>query len=291
MTGVLPRLGYGVWTALRWCARHPQPFVVLAGLALSVSALWMYAQSSEAFRITRVLLPAQSTLHLPESVVGENLWRVDLDVLAARLEAQQPSLKKVRVVRELPNVLRIEAIPRAPVAQLRTGVAGQVGLWHLVDREGFILPEATQAPDPRWIRLAGLDRGKGSLLIGKANAQESLGLALRVLAKLRHIPGSLRRRMTELNVADPQQIRFLIDLSPASGSGHVDRLSGQMAAAPLTSSTDIAGPETEVRCGSEAELDTHLARLQATLKTIAGQPLALSYIDVRFQDPVLGPPT
>lgn len=291
ITGILPRLGRGVGAAAQWVARHPQPLFLLASLVAVGSALWAYAQRSEAFRITRVIVPPRSTLHPPESLIGDNMWRVNLEALAIRLEAQQPSLKQVRVVRELPNVLRIEAIPRTPVAQVRIGGGGQAGSWYVVDREGFVLPDARPAPDPRWIRLSGIDRAKGQLLPGKPNTQESLELALRVLDALQRAPESLRRRMTEINVDDAQQLRFLMDLSSASSLVRVINLaSGASTSVP---STDQAAPlvETEVRCGSEAELDAHLARLHATLKTIAGEPMDLRYIDVRFPEPVLGPRT
>ena len=66
-------------------------------------------------------------------------------------------------------------------------------------------------------------------------------------------------KITEVNVADAQRIRFLID------------------------------NETEVRCGSEGELETHLERLRSTLSAIARQQLAVSYIDVGFPEPVVQP--
>ena len=216
VVGFLPRLGRGILAAGQWLVRHPQPFFMLAAFMASCSALWAYAQRSEAFRITRIALPPQSTLHLPESLMGENVWRVDLEAMATRLEAQQPSLKEVRVVRELPNALRIEEIARSPIAQVRVAAAGQAG-WHSIDGDGFIFPEASQAPHPRWIRLTGIDFAKGQLFIGKPNTQESLKLGLRVLDTLRHAPESLRRRITELNIADPQQLRFLIDLGSCDG--------------------------------------------------------------------------
>ena len=47
--------------------------------------------------------------------------------------------------------------------------------------------------------------------------------------------------------------------------------------------------EVEVRCGAEADLATHLDRLQAVLKVIRRRSLAVRYIDLRFQEPVIGP--
>ena len=67
--------------------------------------------------------------------------------------------------------------------------------------------------------------------------------------------------MLEVNVSDPQQIRFLME------------------------------GDTEVRCGTEAELEAHLQRLRTALKAIARQSLDAQYIDVRFHEPVVHPRT
>jgi len=84
---------------------------------------------------------------------------------------------------------------------------------------------------------------------------------LRVLETLRKAPALIARRLTEINVTDPQQIRLVLD--------------GQ----------------TEVRCGSEAELGAHLERLRAALNVISKEHLSVQYIDVRFPEPVVGPRT
>ena len=78
---------------------------------------------------------------------------------------------------------------------------------------------------------------------------------------IRRTPLSLSRRLIEINVVDPQQIRFLME------------------------------GDTEVRCGTESELDAHLQRLRVALRAIARQSLDAQYIDVRFQEPVVHPRT
>jgi hypothetical protein len=111
-----------------------------------------------------------------------------------------------------------------------------------------ILLPGQAAADERLVRLVGVDR---------ANREERLQLGLRILQMLRRTPW-LSRRVTELNVAEPTALRLILD-------GTI-----------------------EVRCGSEAELDGHLKRLQATLRTVAKQPMDIQYIDLRFQEPVIG---
>lgn len=218
--------------------------------------LWGYAQHAEVFRITHVDLPADPAVRLRGPLIGEGLLTLDLGALADELKRRHPWLKEVRVVRRLPDTLRIEPIPRVPVAQVR------VGRWHPVDEDGFILPEGSVEPAERLIRLVGFDRGRPPLGVGQENEDERLKLALRVLAALQRAASVSARRLAEVDVSDPQQIRFLID-----------------------------GGATEVRCGSEAELGAHLERLGAALKAIDRQPFTVGYIDVRFQEPVIHPRT
>ena len=264
--GIIPRVVGGVGTAARWTLGHPQTLIAAAFVAITLWALWSYTQRSEAFRIAHVSLPAHSSLRLRAPLIGQNLWGLDIHVLADELKRQQPWLKEVRVIRQLPNTIRIDPIPRVPVAQLR------IGPWYPVDREGFILPEAAAEPAERLIRLVGFERAGSALRAGRENTDERLKLALRILGVLQRSPTVAARRLTEINVADPQQIRFLITLSSVPSGG-------------------AFGGETEVRCGSEAEFEAHLKQLQAALKVIAKQQLAVDYIDVRFHEPVVGPRT
>lgn len=254
--GIVPRLGRACWAAGRWAFRHPGSFLLIAGLSAGVWRLWGFAQRADVFRIAQVELPADSSLHVRQSLIGENLLTLDLGALARELKRQQPGLKEVRVVRRLPDTLTIEPITRVPVAQVR------IGRWHEVDKDGFILPEGSVEPAEHLIRLVGFERGGPPLGAGKENDDDRLQSALRVLAALQRAPSLTARRLAEVDVADPQQIRFLID-----------------------------GGATEVRCGSEAELGAHLERLGAALKAIDRHPFEVGYIDVRFPEPVIHPRT
>jgi len=261
-SGLVPRLGQGIVAIGRWTVRHPQPLILCAALLASLWGFWGYAQRADAFRITHVHLPPGSSLHLPTPLIGVNLWDLDLRALAGELKAQQPWLKDVRVVRQLPNALHIDAIPRLPIAQVK------LDRWHLVDGEGFIVPQGSAAPAESVVRLVGLERA--TLRVGTATADERLTPALRIVERLRRAPALLSYRLTEANVADPQQIRFRIDLPARSGA------------------TPTEG-DIEVRCGREAELDAQLERLRVALRAVAKRALDIHYIDVRFPEPVVGP--
>lgn len=258
IAGLVPRIGQWLLALGRRLAPSPKPFILLSLLAIALWALWGYAQRSDAFRIAQVSLPQNASFTLRESLLNANLWELDLHRLADELKQQQPWLREVRIVRQLPNTIRVDAIPRIPVAQVR------IDRWYPVDGEGFVLPHGSAEPAEHLIRMSGFERGP-ALTAGKEHADARLQLALRLLEKWRRAPASLSRRLTEINVADPQRIRFIINFASQN--------------------------EVEVRCGSEPELDAHLKRLQAALKAVMKHPLTVKYIDVRFPEPVIGPRT
>ncbi len=260
-TGAVPRFGRWMMAAGRRIANHPQPFILCSILVIGLWVLWGYAQRADAFRITQVVLPADPAFRLREPLIGTSLWKLDIQTLAQELKQQQPWLKEVRVVRELPSTVRVEAIERVPVAQVH------LERWYLVDQDGFVLPKGNVEPDGSLLRLVGC----GSVKIGKDNLEGPLALALRVRERLQHGPASLWHRVTEIDVSDPQHMSFLLDLSA------------------VPSGTGQAGRTTEVRCGSEAELETHLQRLYAVLNRLSKRTLAVQYIDVRFPEPVISP--
>ena len=239
----------------RWALRHPQGALIIALLVGTVWGLWGYVQHADAFRITQVQLPAQSTLKVPVSLIGDNLWALDIRTLAEALNRQQPWLKEVRVTRQLPNTVRIETIPRLPVAQV------QLRLWYPVDAEGFVIPQPSAAPAEQWPRVVGLERAQSSIKIGAVNTDERLKTALRVLKTLKYTPALTSHRVTDVDVADLQQLRFVID------------------------------GEIEIRCGSEADLGGQLEQLRSVMRVIATKPVDVRYIDVRFKEPVVGPRT
>lgn len=248
--GALPRLVRGILAGGAWLLHHPHSAVAGVLLVAAGWVLWSYTQRADAFRVSRVELPADPVFTLRGPVIGENIWAVDLTLLAEQLKRQQPWLKQVRVIRQLPDTIRVHAVPRLPVVQVR------LDRWHAVDREGFVLPQGTALPDEALIRLT-VDRAT-PLRAGAESPDERLQAGLRILASLRRSPALALRRVTEINLSDPNAIRFTLD------------------------------EEMEIRCGSEGELDGHLKRLQATLRAIAKQDLAVRYIDLRFHDPVVG---
>ena len=238
--------------------------------------VWSVVTRSEAFAITEVQVPAHLTLHVSETLVGQNLWSVNLPALASALKAQQPTLKRLRVIRRLPHTLQIEALERTPVAQLK------LSQWYLMDEEGFMLPQGRPTPWDNVVMLKGAEGFKPALHVGQHNVGERVLSALRVVARLAHSSALGHRRVVAVDVSNPQHVTVWIRPTPVGSS---DSARGGF------SQDGEVDEEIEIRCGSEAELATQLERLRAVLQTVEGKALTIRYIDVRFKDPVIGPRT
>lgn len=241
-TGLLPWLGGMLGRLLQRLVGHPQVWASLAmGVVAAIAASHM-ALRSEAFRLERIVLPPGSTLQAPTSLLGQNLWTIDLERVADQLKSQQPQLKRVRVIRQLPNALAIEVSKRVPVGQLRV----PSGRWCPVDDEGFVLSEAQAAS---WDHL---------VIIKSPNTNERLVEAVRLIAWLRRSPALIGHRLTAIDVADLRRVTLTVD------------------------------EDVEIRCGREPELGQQVGRLRSVWKMLAGQPVDVRYIDVRFPEPVIG---
>lgn len=289
---------------MKWCVSHPQLFFMLAMLGVSSLGVWTVVSRSEAFAITEVQVPANVSLKVPESLIGQNLWSVDLSSLAALLNTQQPHLKRLRVIRRLPHTLQIEAVERTPLAQLKLSQWSphphsvrrtddspsanmQVGGWHLIDEEGFILPQGRPTPWEHLVMLKGMEGAEPPLRVGRENTDERVSSALRVVARLVRSSALAHRQVVAVDVSNPQHVTAWI--RPALSESVQSTSQKKTALTP--EQLEDADEEIEIRCGSEEELATQLERLRAVLQTVDSKSLAIRYIDVRFKDPVIGPRT
>jgi len=237
---------------IRWLWRHPQPMFAVLFVVGGGAALWRVVTTSDAFQVTDIRVPEESGLKVSKDLVGQNLWQVDVRRLADELSTQRPALKRIRVIRRPPHTLEIEVLERAPIAQL------QLGKWYPVDLDGFILPEGRAKPFEALPILKGLQEAKGTFKAGRDNHAPQLQEALRIVALLRESEALCGRQISMIDVSDGHQVRFVLEEG------------------------------LEVRCGEPTELTAQLARLRPILQVVAQRQLAASYIDMRFQDPVIG---
>jgi len=255
VAGLIPRVGGALWRGARWSLRHPQPFGLLVAAIGCAFGLWAFALHSDAFCIRQLRVPKNSPVALPESLMGQNIWAVDLQALSQRLHAQATQLKRVRVIRMLPDTLQVEVLERTPVAQVR------LSQWHALDAAGFLFQQGSPRRLEHLVLLKGVETPREPLKVGRENTGQRLQFAMRLLDVLRRSPSLIGHRLTTIDVSDPGSLSLVID------------------------------EDIEIRCGSEQELRAQLDRLRTVLRMVAKQHLSIRYIDVRFTDPVIGPRT
>ena len=231
--------------------------LVAAGCLIAVAALGVqqFMLASGYFIVRQVQVSSHLKVPMARSLLGQNLWRVHLETVQESTALANPAFKGVRVWRQWPQRIVVEAWPRTPIAQIRTSQ------YYLLDDEGFILPQGGLNPMPQLPVVEGVEMPGARVAPGRVNTSERLQVALAALRQWRGASASRGHRLQRLDVANPSQITLHLD----------DGL--------------------EVRLGPMAEWPHRLPQLRHALDTLAQKQLAPAYIDLRFgEDPIIGPP-
>ncbi len=239
-----------------WWARLVVP-LVSGGVVIAAALLGVrqFILGSGYFVVRQVQASNRLRVPLARSLLGQNLWRVNLPAVQRSTALANPAFKGVRVWRAWPQRIVVEAWPRTPVAQIRTSQ------YYLVDEEGFLLPQGAPSPMAQLPIVDGIEMPGVRLVPGQVNTAERLKVALAALRAWRAAPDMRAHRLLRLDVANPSQVTLYLD----------DGL--------------------EARLGPLADWPRRLPQLRRTLETLAQKQLAPAYIDLRFgEDPIIGPP-
>lgn len=223
-------------------------------VAAAAGGLRTFLLRSGYFAVTAVQVPQGLEMPRAASLLGQNLWTVDLATAQRAAALANPLFKHVRVWRQWPHRVVVEGTPRVPVAQVHAT------RYYPVDAESFVLAEGG-VPWPDLIVIDGAETRGTRLAAGRSNASERLTLALEALQRLQVAPALQGRRLQRVDVANPAQMTVWID----------DGL--------------------EVRLGPMTDWPRRLPHLRKALETLAQKRLTPAYIDLRFdEDPIIGPP-
>ncbi len=239
-----------------WLKRIVPPSFLALFLLLLGKGLLSFIQQAPYFSIRAVAAVSPFNAFrfqdqaFAESLLGDNLFQTSLPEIQRRLLEKHPELVSARVERVFPDRLRLEVVPRLPVAQVESG--GYV----LVDAEGVVLPfqsPLTQKPLPI---IAGLREKLERLQVGYRPQSRGLAEALAFVAFLEKKP-SLRRYIQTIDVGDYKNLAFVT-------------------------------PEgLEVRVG-HGQWHEKLERFEKTFRSLGEKAKEVKYIDLRFDDVVVG---
>jgi cell division septal protein FtsQ len=235
------------------------PYVLSLGvIGVLFGSVIAYAVNSATFQLREVKILNLGTV-TPEQAFrfcelepNENLITLDLGAIQQVIKRKHPEFKEVRVSRVLPNRVEVLLKRRTPVAQVLFSNYVQV------DKDLVILPASAAVPFKNLTVIEGSSLPRAGLVVGAVIQDERTKKAIK-LADLVKRSNLLRRHLlTKVDIADPRNISLYVDTS------------------------------IEIRIGDSHILD-RLKLLDQTLKTLELDRTKIRYIDLRFDDVVVGP--
>lgn len=235
-------------------------FILVSAIGVGIVRFQYMFADSDYFKIKRVeakLLDANGSLQrLPmddvgaREVIGVNIFAVDLSQMKQDVEEAHPEFKDVVITRALPNRLIVQAKKRRPILQIRSD------RFYLVDEEGVVLPNPRNFPEEDMPTVSGL-----RLNLAKMQGEEALQVypALVLIKAASKINQLAKYKLKTIDLSDPRNISFFLD------SGNV-----------------------EIKIG-DSEFDKRLNVLVTVLKQLDTDINRVKYIDLRFEDPIVGP--
>ena len=135
------------------------------------------------------------------SLLGRNIFQVDLSDLQEEVSQKHPELLSAFVSREFPNRIRIRVTPRLPVAQIQSGNG------FLVDRDGVILPYSPSPNGKELPLIVGIPERLEPSRVGYVLHSKALNEALMFVDNLQSLPEMLRY-VRAIDVSDPNNLSF-----------------------------------------------------------------------------------
>lgn len=180
---------------------------------------------------------------------GRNIFKTDIRRLQERIRSQYPQIAQLRVVRELPDRIKISAKKREVLFQMG-GKKGGI----LVDSEGVAMPFVPGIAEVPVVQ--GALEPKSRVVLGAALKSKPVMVAIDILQGLKRRPNSGRLKVLSVDVANLSKI-------------------------------DVAVAGLHVILDE----DNYAARLDMLEMLLAQKKINFSqvkYIDLRFNEPVLG---
>lgn len=238
--------------------------LILSGIGIGLVRLKYMFVDSEYFMVkgidTELYDDAGTFRNLPisdiadESIVGTNIFFIDLDALKKNVELNHPEFKDVVIRRLLPDKLVVQAILRKSFAQLRSD------RYYTVDAEGILLPDIKNFPDSKLPIIAGFGRNLAKASTSKLSKfeRENLNKALNLIKELSEKKELSGYKLKVVDITDPNNISFFFD-----------------------------GVNVEIKIGN-SDFRDRLSILVTVLDQVDDDIDRFKYIDLRFEDPIIG---
>lgn len=209
----------------------------------------------ELYGETRYLRSSSLTGFNDKNIVGVNIFFIDLKAFKEEIELAHPEFKDVIVRRLLPNKLIVRARMRKAVAQIRSD------RYYPVDAKGVLLPDVKNFPDSELPLIIGISANPAK--IQRANFGnfdgEKIAKALDIIKEMREREELSKYKLKSVDATDPGNFSFFLERS-----------------------------NVEIKIGN-SDFKNRLSTLATVLEQLGSDIDKFKYIDLRFEDPIIGP--
>ncbi|MFC1624139.1 cell division protein FtsQ/DivIB [Candidatus Omnitrophota bacterium] len=190
-----------------------------------------------------------------ENTEGKNIFFVELDSLREGVENDHPEFKDIVIRRRLPNRLVVYANIREAIAQVRSD------RYYPVDRDGILLPDVRNFPNPDLPIITGIGINLAKLSSSKFRKfeTEKIDKALSLINEASANEDLKDIKLKVVDIIDPGNISFSFEAF-----------------------------NVEIKIGN-ADFSNRLRLLATVVKQLGDDINNFKYIDLRFDDPILGP--
>ncbi len=234
-------------------------FLSLALAGIFFGGVLAYAMNSSAFQLRDVKILNAGPMNYEQAFEfcdlrpGENLITLDLVAVQQVIRRKHPEFKEVRVSRVLPNRVEVVLKRRTPAAQIAFG-----SRFVQMDRDLVILPGSANAPFKNLTVIDGAVVPKTGLFVGSSLTDPMTKKALKLTEIIRQSELSKKHVLTSIDIRDPKNVSFYFD------------------------------GDLEIRVGGNHFIE-RLKILEQTTKNIELDRSKVRYVDLRFDDVVIGP--
>ena len=235
------------------------PFMLsLTAFGLLFGGVVAYAVHSPTFDLSEVRILNMGTLTPDQAFKfsdlrrGENLIHLDLVNVQEVVKRNHPELREVRVHRVLPDRVEILLKRRTPVAQVFFSQYVQI------DKDFVVLPGASAAPFRNLTAIVGAPRPRQGLFVGSVLNDSMTQKALKLSELIKRSQILKKHTLTRVDITDPRNFSLIVD-------GAI-----------------------EIKMGNDHFIE-RLKILDQTLRSLPLDPAKIRYIDLRFDDVVVGP--
>ena len=247
----------GVFKIILW-------FVLVAGIGVGVVTFQYMFADSDLFNVKGLDIRFYDDKNMlrrtgfsdidGKDVLGSNIFLVDLNSFKEKIESAHPELRDIIVRRALPNRLVILAKQRMAVARIYGDKL------YFIDKDGIFLPYAKNSAEENIPLISGIRAISPSR--GGAAQKEKINKALFLIDALSQNRKLSKVQIKTIDIADSRNISFFLNAAGAE--------------------------KVEIKIG-EGEFAKRLDVLSTVLEQLGQDIERVKYIDLRFEDPIVGP--